>query len=174
MSFRSLAAAPDGHRLYVVDNTERVHALAIDGTRTELLGWNLSGRAWSLALSPDGKTLAIADRSGMVALVDTAQGTVRTRLRPPDSESEGRTRAIAFAPSGRELAIGTQLGNVEIWSVDDPSAPRIRLPGHRGPVTTLAYDPEEHYLASGGSDKLVQIWDLVRVRDEIGRVGLAW
>ncbi|MHC5543993.1 WD40 repeat domain-containing protein, partial [Singulisphaera rosea] len=50
----------------------------------------------------------------------------------------------------------------------------LRLPSHRGFITALAYGPTGRYLATGGSDKMVAVWDLDRIRTELGRIGLAW
>lgn len=175
-----MAASPAADRLYLITNgglpnSSEVLALALDGDKARRLDWNLGGGVTSLALSPDGETLAVGDRLGTIALVDTAQGAVRTRFSLLSSETERRTWwALAFSPDSRALAIGTQQGTIEIWSVHDTSAPRLRLPGHRGFVASLAYDPKGRYLASIGSDKVVQVWDLQRVREELDRHGLGW
>ena len=173
-AWRTLAVSPAGDRLYLLGHSGDVHALALDGSQARRLDGSLPIEVTSLALSPDGATLALGDRLGSVALVDTSRGVIRSRLRPLVGESEGRIWSLAFAPDGRTLAVGTQQGPVELWSPDVPSAPLVRLPGHRGLVTTLAFAPKGRYLATGGSDKLVQVWDLRRIRDELGKLELAW
>src|SRR5262249_7684796 len=40
--------------------------------------------------------------------------------------------------------------------------------GHQGPVTTLAIDPEGYYLASGGEDRTICLWE-VPSKDEVDR-----
>ncbi|SIO29425.1 WD domain-containing protein, G-beta repeat-containing protein [Singulisphaera sp. GP187] len=173
--WRQLAASPTGDRLYLLDNDSNFHAVALDGGRARNLPWQLPGDANRLSLSPDGQTLAIGDKAGNVLLVDTARGTVRTRLLLPSSESEGQpVWSLAFSPDGRELAVGLQQGHIDLWSLDNPTAPLLRLIGHRGLVSILAYDPQGRFLASAGSDKLVDIWDLSRVRTEFTRIGLNW
>jgi WD40 repeat protein len=187
-----MALAPDGTRLYLVDNWNRVHALALEEDRPRWLDWSLEIRARTLALSPDGRTLAIADRGrpgnppdgrsltsdrgqpGSVALIDTSRGIETARLRPTTSEDEGQISSLAFTPGGRDLAAGTQQGLIDVWSLDHPAAPRIHLPGHRGSVNALAFDPQGRHLASGGSDRTVAVWDLGLIRDEIRRLGLGW
>jgi len=192
LSWQRMALAPDGTRLYLVDNWNRVHALALDEDRARWLDWSLDIRARTLALSPDGRTLAIADRSrptnspdgrplatdrgqpGSVALIDTSRGIETARLLPATNEDEGQISSLAFAPSGRDLAAGTQQGLIDVWSLDHPAAPRIHLPGHRGSVNALAFDPQGRYLASGGYDRTVAVWDLGIIRDELRRLGLGW
>jgi WD40 repeat protein len=181
-----MAAAPDGSRLYLIDNPgHRVHALMLEGNQARWLDWPLDIRATALALSPDGHTLAVADRGGRpgsaahgqpgsVVLIDTAQGTAIARLQPATDEAEGPISALAFAPSGRELAAGTQQGQVDLWSLDHLTAPQIHLPSHRGRVDALAFDPQGRRLASGSSDRTVAVWDLSIMRDELTRLGLGW
>ncbi|WP_044148734.1 WD40 repeat domain-containing protein, partial [Singulisphaera acidiphila] len=82
--------------------------------------------------------------------------------------------ALAFSPDGQELAVGLQQGHIDLWSLNNPTAPLLRLTGHRGFISTLAYDPKGRFFASTGSDKLVDIWDLDHVRSELGRLGLNW
>jgi len=141
--------------------------------------WTLAEPANGLTISPDGRTLALGDRSGAVALVDAGTGKVRARLAaPPGSPAvEGPVIALAFAPDGRELAVAAQDGPIRIWSVDGsgPGPERIvRLPGHRGIVTALAYDDSGRRLATGGADKVVDVWDVDRLRTELDRLGLGW
>jgi WD40 repeat protein len=188
-----MAVSPDGTRLYLIDNWSRVHALALEGDRTRWLEWPLDIRARTMALSPDGVFLAIADRGrpgnapdgrptagsdrghpGSVALIDTRRGIETVRLQPTVDGEEGQIASLAFAPDGGELAAGMQQGLIDIWSLDHPAAPRIHLPGHRGSVHALAFDRMGRYLASGGSDRTVTVWDLGIIRAELDRLGLGW
>jgi len=109
-----------------------------------------------------------------VALIDTARGVETARLRPPTGEAEGQFFSLAFAPDGRELAVGTQNGLIDLWSLDSPRGPRLHLPGHRGGVNALAYDPKGSHLVSAGFDRTVEVWDLGVVREELERLGLGW
>jgi WD40 repeat protein len=128
-----------------------------------------------MALSADGKTLALGDRQVGVLLLNASNGREKARLAPAAAEPEAsHVRSLAFSPDGSELAVGLQQGTVEIWSLARLKAPLLRLPGHRGWVNALAYDRDGRYLASGGSDNLVDVWDLERVRSELGRLGLGW
>jgi WD40 repeat protein len=193
LSWSRMAAAPDATRLYLIDNWSRLHVLALEGDRTRWLDWPLEIRARNLALSPDGRTLAVADRGlprnstearppagvdrgrqGDIALIDTARGIEVARLQPTSDEDEGQITALAFASDGRELAVGTQQGLIDVWSVDHTSAPRFHLSGHRGSINALSFDPQGRHLASGGGDRTVAVWDLDIIRNELRRLGLGW
>lgn len=173
--WRHLAASPDGDRLYLIDSRFNLHAFALDKSEAHRLRWDLPDNASRIALSPDGRTLAIGDKEGQVLLVETAQGTIQAQLPLPSNEQEGQqVWSLAFSPDGRELAVGLQQGHVDLWLLADPTAPLLRLTGHRGFVSMLAFAPDGRYLASAGSDRLVDVWDLDRVRNELGRLGLGW
>jgi len=172
-----MVVSPKQDRLYLLtaDLTIRAIVLPSEQDRTRHVGWQLPGKASHLALSPDGQILAVGDRSGNVTLIDAEKGTIRSRLRSPSSEPEGQqVFSLAFSPSGRELAVGLQQGDVELWSLTDRSAPLLRLPSHRGFVTALKFDPKGRYLASAGSDRVVDVWDLDRLQQELAKIALAW
>ena len=50
---------------------------------------------------------------------------------------------------------------------------RVHLPGHRGPVINLVYDPHGSRLASAGADPLVEVWDLEVIDRELSRLELS-
>jgi serine/threonine protein kinase/WD40 repeat protein len=172
--WKQVALSPSGDRLFL-----------LAGWDGELQCWSLSDdhvqRAWTapvqadaMALSPDGTTVALGERSGTVRLLDAYDGTMRSRLEPVD-EHEGPAQALAFAPSGRVLAVGTKAGLVRLWQLGGRRPePLVRLPGHRGAVLALTYDRAGRRLASGGEDKTVDVWDLDHLRRELDGLGLGW
>jgi eukaryotic-like serine/threonine-protein kinase len=171
--WRTLALSPAGDRLYFVENND-VHAWTLAGTKARALAWTgLPKDATTLALSSDGGMLAVGDRTGGVTLIDTAKGTTLTRLTPPSGEGGGLVSSLAFSPVGNSLAVGTQQGQIDLWSVLRTPTMLVRLPGHREIVTALTFDAQGRHLASAG-DKTVDVWNLDRIREEFTRLGLAW
>jgi eukaryotic-like serine/threonine-protein kinase len=184
LRFRAVQIAPPGDRIYLIDQKGLLHAWAIESTSeasqalARELDWPvpLGEEASSLALSRDGAVLALGDRAGTVTLLDTARQTVLERIKPSSGEAESLLLALAFSPSGRDLAVGSQQGTISIWSIAQPNGARLRLrlPGHRGLVTSLVFDPQGRRLASAaGIDPLVEVWDLDLIQRELMRLGLA-
>ncbi len=136
---RSLALPPAGDRLAVgtVGGTVELFRLA-DGrrlARREVA----DGELYSLAWSPDGGTLAGADWSPAVALLDGGSLDGRGALAPPD-----RVLALAWTTDGR-LAVGGERETVRLYAGVDLDA-TVQGSGS-GRVTELLALPEGGLLA---------------------------
>jgi eukaryotic-like serine/threonine-protein kinase len=182
----AVQVAPRGDRIYMIEQRPgaagNLRAWSIetsaDATVAEAHDLGLSAAlpegATNLALSPDGNLLAAGDRTGAVTLVDAASFRILGRIEPPTGETDSFWQAVAFSPDSGYLAVGSQQGTISLWSVAQPSHPSlfVHLPGHRGRVTNLVFDPEGRRLASGGTDALVEVWDLEAIQHEFSRLKL--
>jgi WD40 repeat protein len=78
-----------------------------------------SAEVTSVAFSPDGKTLTIADGNGSAYLVEVATGRVAATLTDPNrtaSSGEG-VNSVAFSPDGKLLASGDADNSTYVWDI---------------------------------------------------------
>jgi WD40 repeat protein len=113
-----------------------------------------AGDVAGLAVSPDGKKVAVVGGDGL----DLSWFSLRVSSRP------GKFSAVAFAPDGKLLAAGKRDGSIVLLDVGDPYEPQVvrRLPGHLDKVTALAFNDDGSLLVSGGEDNAVLLWDVSR------------
>jgi eukaryotic-like serine/threonine-protein kinase len=75
-------------------------------------------------------------------------------------EHHGRATAVAVSHDGRMIATA---GEDQLVTLSDGRSPwheRAHLLDHRATVRCLAFDPLGHWLASGGDDAIVRLWNL--------------
>jgi len=110
----------------------------------------------SLAFSPDGKILVAASaNSGAITFWDWATGKEAGAL--PD---QGQiVSQLAYSPNGQFLAFRTATGQTKLWEV---AAKKLLTIDPGGPPEDgrVAFSPNSKTLASGGSDKVLHLWDV--------------
>jgi WD40 repeat protein len=168
----NLPLSRDGKRL-AVRASPGVHVIAVPSGKVL---WTLT---WGkravhdiavLALSPEGRTLAVVFRNdNKIYLYDVEAGKRRHVLQSHTDE----VISLAFSPDGKWLASGDVDGK-EWDNVDDDKKPlhdvrlwevgtgRLvhRLPGHRAGVTCLAFTPDSKTLIVGGYVSKLRFWDV--------------
>lgn len=107
----------------------------------------------SVSFSADGSFLAIGNSAGAVELWDVEAGT---KLR---SMSGHQAQIPSLSWNGHIVSSGC--GDGSIWHHDVRVARHkiAELLGHQGEVCGLTWRADGEYLASGGNDNLVNIWD---------------
>ncbi len=165
-------------RLHTFDGLRRVQAMSFTGDSRSLalvsgeknprgvLVWDrgdsrerlqLGDRvapAVTLAVSPDGRTLAVGGRDGVIRLWDLNTGRPQGRL-------VGHTRdvqSLAFQPGGELLASGSRDGTIRFWSLADGQSIRTAT-GKFNEVRCLAFSPDGSTLASGHAG-IALLWDV--------------
>ena len=128
---------------------------------------------WSVAYSPDGKTLAVADgppdTPGTVTLWDLATRKVKATL---DGHERG-VATVVFSPDGKLLASGGWDGTIRIWDAQT-GEPRHVLTGSERRVPSWRSRPTARLLASAGEGNVVTLWDVATGSEESRLTGFRW
>jgi WD40 repeat protein/serine/threonine protein kinase/tetratricopeptide (TPR) repeat protein len=135
------SCGPDGVYLWDAANGTLVRFTALPGAST-------------VAFSPDGKRVAVANGAAVVV------GSVLTGQSVLNFGAQGSVAKLAFSPDGRFLATAGADRAVRIWDTHTGEE-RMTLRGHSGRVSTLSFHPSGRYLASGSQQPgEVKMWDL--------------
>jgi WD40 repeat protein len=175
----AVLVTPDGREVITAseDKTVRIWDVAGGMTKRVLrppLGPGDQGELYAAALSPDGKTLAVAgwgliaggQRSVPIYLIALPEGRIDAALRGHTDS----VRVLAFSPDGKRLASGAEDSTVRVWDVAAHKCEQT-LRGHAGPVYAAAFSPDGKRLVSGGGVKIaradygVRIWDLEKGKE---------
>jgi WD40 repeat protein len=114
----------------------------------------------SVALSPDGNSLATAarDATARVWSLTTRQELIRLTHGAP-------VEAVAFSKDGTTLTTGSFDGTARLW--DLPSGRERLRATHPGGSEVVAFSPDGAQVASGGTEGSVNVWSLSR-SDQLG------
>jgi alpha-2-macroglobulin len=109
----------------------------------------------SVAISPNGQTIASGSDDGTVNLWDAHGHALLTTL-------AGHTESVlgvAFSADGKWLASSSKDKTVRVWDVGQRQLART-LEGHTAPVWSVAFSPTQMgQLASAGEDGTIRLWD---------------
>ena len=158
-----LAYSPDGKTLASSsrsrldnDSTIQLWDAATCKHKATLTTEDLRRTLYSIAFSPDSRTVAGGDNDGTVYLWDTISEGLKTTL------TEGHSKyvfGVAFSPDGRTLASGGR--SVCLWDVASGEC-KATLDMHSGTVSSVAFSPDGSILAVAGTNG-VTLWDVRKI-----------
>ncbi|NQT19524.1 MAG: caspase family protein [Planctomycetes bacterium] len=124
-------------------------------------------QALSLALSPDGRLLAVGSYGGITVWDVNTQRCV-ARLEP-----QGMVRSLAFSPDGRLLAWGVVRGGINLWDVSQQRC-TARLKGGYNDFP-LAFNPASGWsLLATTQNGVIKLWKLHSDKLRVGGQSVDW
>lgn len=106
-----------------------------------------------------GNQLLLGSGDGVIRLWDIREGTRRPSLN--FVKNGDSAREVQWKPfDARQFAVIYDSGIIQRWDARNPSAPDKRLNAHVGVGLTLQWHPELDYIASGGRDCQIQVWNM--------------
>lgn len=126
---------------------------SLTGEQSNFPASPFSAPVFSLAFSPDGKTLA----SGRVyiTLWDITTGAEVSAL---SGHSNGVT-SLMFSSDGKTLVSGSSDDTVKLWNVSTGAELR-RFEAHSNGINSVAFSPDGRTVATGSVDKTIRLWDV--------------
>ena len=151
-------------RLVAAGDAELVATVTADAT---VHAWDTGAgkRLWStkvekleptaVAVSPDGKEIAVGGKDGVVRVFDGKTGKVVHQLAGHD----GIVHAVAFSGDGKKLVTAGADKTLRVWNPATGKETAV-LKGHTDAVRCALVSSDGAVIVSGSADKTVRVWEL--------------
>jgi WD40 repeat protein len=109
----------------------------------------------SVAISPDGQTLASSSEDKTIKLWNLRTGELLHTL----TGHSDKVTSVAISSDGQTLASGSLDKTIKLWNLNTGQLLGT-FTGHSELITSVAISPDSQTLASSSGDDTVKIWDL--------------
>jgi WD40 repeat protein len=116
----------------------------------------MTGKAATIAFSPDGRFLAAGELSGEVQIFDVNSGRALQSFKTPKGYSD--RPVMAFSSDGHLMAVGGMTDMIALWEPSS-SGPARNIPAH-GMASSLAFSGDGAYLAAASKDGTIVLYEV--------------
>jgi WD40 repeat protein/tetratricopeptide (TPR) repeat protein len=109
---------------------------------------------WSVALSPDGRRLAMTYDSDKVRVLKSATGKELPKL----IGHRGEVLCVTFSRDGKRIGTSGDDKTGRVWS-SDTGKELFSLSGHEAPVLRIVFSRDGRFIATASMDKTAILWD---------------
>jgi WD40 repeat protein len=148
-SHSAAAFSPDGKFLLAGTSGGNLYFYSL-ATKKIVFKGQLSTQVKAVAISPDGKTLAVGLGDETIRLLDTT-GKEQGKVAAVDANG------LAFSADGKRLAAAGHDGDVYAIAVESKTV-LARMKGHDRTVRAVCFVPDGSAIVSASFDKTVRIW----------------
>lgn len=150
----SVAISHDGRRIASASNLESTVRLWDTAKRTEALTLKHDSSVAALALSGDGKVLAVCSRNGTIKVWDGWTGDSLASF----GDRRESFVSLGLSPDGKLLAAASAF-TIKLYQI--PSGKLVKtFTGHKGSVNGIAFSGDGKRLVSASNDKSIRLWDV--------------
>jgi WD40 repeat protein len=161
----AVAFSPDGETLFTGDEEGVIKTWGVQSGEKIKVDFKTENPIYTLAVSPDGNTLAYAGSGRNVNLINAhrlveSKGFLFTR------DPRADVLSIAWSPDSTNILAGSRDGAIRVYEVNSREV-LFSMKEHEGSVNSVAWSPDGRWLASGGednrgdNDKTLILWDWV-------------
>lgn len=153
---------PDGMLMIVATWGENVYAFDINSGETtwkyDLSGYDEYNAFHSIALSPDGTTVAVGSVDHRIHFLHASDGRLIRRIEPWEGHTK-TIKALSFSQDGKWLASAGEDQTILVWNVHE-NTKHASLIGHTQTATGLCWSADGSTLFSTSADGTLKQWDL--------------
>jgi len=122
-----------------------------------------------VAISPDKRTLALGQRSGVVTLIDLITWRTMREIRPEESEDEAQNEVVdlKFMPNDPSFLAIVRQKKISVWCLRLDPAHFLDLPVDLNPTSPVIWNGSGSGLYVVENDGNVYFWDVRRILETI-------
>lgn len=156
--------SPEGGRIAIGCGGlgKSVYIYPLEGTRGDLTNLLFDEQVTSCAWAPGGKHVAVGGITGFLHVIDVETGA---QVRTLDNVHDARVGVLHWNPVTRCLTSGSRTSLIVDSDLRCPSVVNTWRLGHSATVCGLKWRDDGQFLASGGDDDKLLVWDRRRAQE---------